>query len=521
MKTPNMLLILLIVLPIIAVTGFCASTIPAILGLSKATETPSVDPQVLTQVASIFGTQTAVSLAPTQTPIPTLEIPIVLPTTAEPILNTPTLLAMPEAAVPHKYRLHTGEFPFCLARRFNVNPDELMALNGFWYGQVFYDGQIVRIPQSGNPFPWQRSLRPRPNTYSVQPGDTIYSIACFYGDLDPINLAAANGLDKPYRLSAGQTLNIPADGAILALPETQIVQIPTLAPTWTPTVIPTTVSTTVAPTAPPAPTETPVPTALIPTAIATTEITATAGPISTPIIPETRAATADRKTAFYLGFSKAQLDPSTVANAQTYPNPAETALVDPGRLRGVGDSSCVSGDETSYSLDNELHHTVWILSCGWQANETIQVTFRYPNGDIAWAGPLVTQGEPKPGLYFSFENLITDPPGVYQVTLTGQTSKYIRNFAIPFKKPEGGRVQLDQANGTLFLYNFSPNEKVALYVYRVDANLPGLTAMGSQEFQVDGNGRLLLEILNYAQNASVYQYLVVSATTGPAASSLR
>ena len=520
MKTPNMLLILLIALPIIAVTGFCASMIPTILGSSQATETPSIDPQVLTQVASIFGTQTAAYLPPTQAPIQTLEIPILPPTSVEPTAAAPVAIALPVTAVPNKYRLHTGEFPFCLARRFNVNPHEIMALNSFHYGQIFHAGQIVKIPHTGNPFPWQRALRSRPGSYVVQPTDTIYSIACLYGDLDPMVLASANGLEKPYRLNPGQVLNIPADGLTLTVPETQLAQIPTLAPTWTPTAIPTTVP-------PPAPTEMPVPTAVLPTetpvppALNPTEIQATASPIWTPNVPETRSATADRKTAFYLDLSKAQLDPDAVNNAQTYPNPPDTALVDPTRQRVGGSSTCVSGDETTYSLVNELHHTVWILSCGWLFNETIQVTFRYPNGDIAWAGPLVTQGEVKPGLYFPFESLITDRPGVYQITLTGQTSKYIRNFAIPFKAPEGGRVQLDQANGTLFLYNFSPNEKVLLYVYRSDASTSGLAAMGSQEFQVDGNGRLLIEILNFSQNASLYRYLVVSAATGTAVSSLR
>jgi hypothetical protein len=43
----------------------------------------------------------------------------------------------------------------------------------------------------------------------VVAGDTIYTIACKYGDVDPNAIAQANSLQAPYDLSAGKVLHIP------------------------------------------------------------------------------------------------------------------------------------------------------------------------------------------------------------------------------------------------------------------------------------------------------------------------
>jgi peptidoglycan DL-endopeptidase LytF len=49
-------------------------------------------------------------------------------------------------------------------------------------------------------------------TYSIQPGDTIYTLAARYGLAPEVLLAANPGLD-PYRLMVGQTICIPVPRA--------------------------------------------------------------------------------------------------------------------------------------------------------------------------------------------------------------------------------------------------------------------------------------------------------------------
>jgi LysM repeat protein len=129
--------------------------------------------------------------------------------TAEP---EPTEVTIPEITRPESYTLQKDEFPYCIARRFDVNITSLLALNGLSTNSVLSPGAVLKIPQDSA---WNtaahgaRSLRAHPATYTVSWNDTIYKIACYYGDVSPEQIIAANDLEAPYTLSQGQVLQIP------------------------------------------------------------------------------------------------------------------------------------------------------------------------------------------------------------------------------------------------------------------------------------------------------------------------
>lgn len=112
---------------------------------------------------------------------------------------------------PGSYTLQNGEFPFCIARRFNVDPAELLSLNGLTSGDIYYPNLTLSIPQSGRPFPGTRSLRSHPATYTVTDANqSVYGIACIFGDVDPAAIVRANsGISLSSTLSVGQQINIP------------------------------------------------------------------------------------------------------------------------------------------------------------------------------------------------------------------------------------------------------------------------------------------------------------------------
>jgi len=181
------------------------------------------------EMVQAFATQTAVAaeLFGDATPVAT-DDPFALPESGEtgepgaevtpeesqPVegQQDPVLVAQPtiETVRPASYTLQKGEFPYCIARRFNVNPADLLSLNGLTVSQstALRPGLVLNIPQTGV-FNAERALLPHPAQYTVQSGDTIYSIACKYGDVDPVNIAAVNGLGAPYTLTVGTVLQIP------------------------------------------------------------------------------------------------------------------------------------------------------------------------------------------------------------------------------------------------------------------------------------------------------------------------
>jgi LysM repeat protein len=146
------------------------------------------------------------------TPSPTLGN--VTPTNVGAVTATnaaPAATSVPPGVRPATYTLQKGEFPYCIARRFNVDPTQLLSLSGLTTQQAYNlaAGTVLTIPQSGS-FPGNRALTAHPATYTVASStETIYSVACKYGDVDPNAIATANNISVNATLTVGQQLQIP------------------------------------------------------------------------------------------------------------------------------------------------------------------------------------------------------------------------------------------------------------------------------------------------------------------------
>ncbi|MBN1535838.1 MAG: LysM peptidoglycan-binding domain-containing protein [Anaerolineales bacterium] len=230
MHIKRVLMIMLLAAVIIGSSGCVKSA-------SKSTATPTTEEEesfpvpgtpddIMSQLES-FATQTAIAIegpileieetpeAPsegTTEESAMLEITPTVAQTEESVVAAPTeaLSAIPTTAkeVPNSYTVRRGEFPYCLARRFDVNPVSLLNVNGLTEGSVLHEGMTLRIPKNTD-FPGKRALKNHPTTYTVSSGDTIYTIACEFGDVDPISIAEVNGLTSPYKLTPGQKITIP------------------------------------------------------------------------------------------------------------------------------------------------------------------------------------------------------------------------------------------------------------------------------------------------------------------------
>ena len=164
--------------------------------LANLTTTPGTPVPGITSQASATSTPN-IGITPQATNTATLAVGGTLPTSA------------PVGQRPSSYTLQRGEFPYCIARRFDVNPEELLALNGLSDGTIYYPNLSLRVPQSGS-FPGTRALKSHPATYTVaSSNETVHSVACVFGDVDPAAIAQANGLSTSSALTIGQQLSIP------------------------------------------------------------------------------------------------------------------------------------------------------------------------------------------------------------------------------------------------------------------------------------------------------------------------
>lgn len=120
-----------------------------------------------------------------------------------------TAAATQPQTVPNTHTLQSREYPYCIARRYDVDIDALLNANGLVPASIYKEGLVLTIPQNAGPFAGQRTLMPHPTQYTVQPGDTIYWISCLFGDVFPEAIAQANTIGVDAILTVGQVLQIP------------------------------------------------------------------------------------------------------------------------------------------------------------------------------------------------------------------------------------------------------------------------------------------------------------------------
>jgi LysM repeat protein len=159
-------------------------------------------------VGTLITPQAGTVVAPT-VGIPSTPTNAVPTTPAAAAPSVPTTTPVPAGVRPATYILQSGEFPYCIARRFNVDPDALLSLSGLTSPDLYSVGDKLTIPQSGA-FPGNPMLATHPTTYTVLSGDeTVYSVACKFGNVYPDAIASSNAISVSAKLTVGQKLQIP------------------------------------------------------------------------------------------------------------------------------------------------------------------------------------------------------------------------------------------------------------------------------------------------------------------------
>lgn len=146
------------------------------------------------------------------------------------------------------YVVQRGDTPFEIARRFGVALEDLIAANQIADPRRLAVGQVLTIPgendtpvEQATPVSAPLAVAPAApgsaGLYTVQRGDTLVKIGRRFG-VTVQALIAANNIETPDRIMAGQTLNIPGTTA-KSPPETPPAPSPPASPPTEPAPAPT------------------------------------------------------------------------------------------------------------------------------------------------------------------------------------------------------------------------------------------------------------------------------------------
>jgi LysM repeat protein len=172
--------------------------------LPTARPTTEVPPSLTpTPVATATPVAAATTEVPSETPAPTASSAATTPPTA-----VPTSSGGGEGYF--EYTVQSGEWVWSIARKFGVDPQDIIALNELVEPYTLYPGDVIKIPTDGDvPVPPSGvATTESGTTYTVQLGDNVSSIATKFGVTSDA-IINANNLTYPYTLYPGQVLTIP------------------------------------------------------------------------------------------------------------------------------------------------------------------------------------------------------------------------------------------------------------------------------------------------------------------------
>jgi len=114
----------------------------------------------------------------------------------------------PQSAEYFYHTVQSGDTFYLLSKRYNVNLNELMQLNGASSATILHIGQKLKIPGSTSQTAPETTAPAGYSNYTVKAGDTLWSIANAHG-LPMSELLEANKMNESTWLTIGQTILIP------------------------------------------------------------------------------------------------------------------------------------------------------------------------------------------------------------------------------------------------------------------------------------------------------------------------
>jgi hypothetical protein len=161
---------------------------------------------------------------------------------------------------------------------------------------------------------------------------------------------------------------------------------------------------------------------------------------------------------------------------------------------------------TNSNVQSEMMRDVQLVTCGWQADQSLTGKITYPDGSIK-NFPIVSDERGVARLVFAPE--ISDLEGSYTFEISSGDGITFESQTY-FKQPDGPRVY-ELITSELFLHNFSSSENIRVFAYDCKLVQYGVCTLyqfkGWTNFVVTTKGDLLIKI----PNKELY-YVVISSS---------
>lgn len=247
-----------LILHVVAVGGILAfkmvekASTPAVIVAATPADASKTEAQPAAAAVNAAASE-ATPDAPAAVAAATGETPAQAPGAGETVAGTALLVDHPSAKDYQEYCVGAGETLVGIAQKLNVSASEILEINNLDSGANLTTGRWIRVPKSSKPDSAVAAIgrdtgeapaapaapaapvgtprsadktvaapKPAPtpaaptkvpaaaagDRYQVQKGETLFSIARRFG-VKYQDLMAANGIQKPENLQAGQTLRVP------------------------------------------------------------------------------------------------------------------------------------------------------------------------------------------------------------------------------------------------------------------------------------------------------------------------
>ena len=100
------------------------------------------------------------------------------------------------------YLIKKGDTLDSIANRYNVSREYIIDINNLYYKDDFKEGRELIVPKASDVYF---------NTYVIEKGDTLYAIAKRY-NINPNLLSAINGIDENEYIYPNQEIMVPKNG---------------------------------------------------------------------------------------------------------------------------------------------------------------------------------------------------------------------------------------------------------------------------------------------------------------------